>query len=89
MRSRTIEYKIDERFFKRFVGSISKWQVVDDIELMISVRLEMLKQEKEDRDKLDNEGSKEGFFKWGIIIDDFKILGNLEVDISFMKVGRL
>ena len=50
MRSRTIEYKIDERFLKRFVGSIFKWQVVDDIELMISVRSEMLKQEKEDRE---------------------------------------
>ena len=50
MRSRTIGYKIDERFLKRFVGSISKWQVVDDIELMISVRSEMLKQEKEDRE---------------------------------------
>ena len=48
MRSRTIEYKIDERFLKRFVGSISKWQVVDDVELMISVRSEMLKQEKEE-----------------------------------------
>ena len=30
MRSRTIGYKIDERFLKRFVGSISKWQVVYD-----------------------------------------------------------
>ena len=52
MRSRTIEYKIDERFFKRFVGSISKWQVVDDIELMISERPEMLKQEKEERESV-------------------------------------
>ena len=52
MRSRTIGYKIDERLLKRFVGSISKWQVVDDIELMISVRSEMLKQEKEDRESV-------------------------------------
>ena len=52
MRSRTIGYKIDERFLKRLVGSISKWQVVDDIELMISVRSEMLKQEKEDRESV-------------------------------------
>ena len=52
MKSRTIGYKIDERFLKRFVGSISKWQVVDDIELMISVRSEMLKQEKEDRESV-------------------------------------
>ena len=34
------------------MGSISKWQVVDDIELMISVRSEMLKQEKEDRESV-------------------------------------
>ena len=52
MRSRTVGYKIDERFLKRFIGSISKWQVVDDIELMISVRSEMLKQEKEDRESV-------------------------------------
>ena len=42
----SIGYKIDERFLKRFVGSISKWQVVDDIELMISERSVMFKQEK-------------------------------------------
>ena len=30
MRSRTIGYKIDEIFSKRFVGSISKWQVVNN-----------------------------------------------------------
>ena len=47
MRSRTIGYKIVERFLKRFVNSISKWQL-DDIELMISVKSEMLKQEEED-----------------------------------------
>ena len=35
IKSRTIGYKIDERFLKIFVGSISKWHVVDDIELMI------------------------------------------------------
>ena len=52
MRSRTIGYKIDERFLKRFVGSISKWQVVDDIEQMISERSEMLKQEKEERESV-------------------------------------
>ena len=50
MRSRTIGYKIDERFKKRFVGSVSKWQVVDDIELMISEKAEILKQEKEERE---------------------------------------
>ena len=50
MRSRTIGYKTDERFFKRLVGSIFKWQVVDDIELMISEKAEILKQEKEERE---------------------------------------
>ena len=52
MRSRTIGYKIDERFLKRFVRSISKWHVVDGIELMISERSEMLKQEKEGRESV-------------------------------------
>ena len=52
MRSRTIGYKIDERFWKRFVGSIYKWEVVDNIELMISERSEMLKQEKEKRESV-------------------------------------
>ena len=51
-KKRTVRYKIDERFLKRFVGSISKWQVVDDVELMISVRSKMLKQEKEDRESV-------------------------------------
>ena len=47
MRPRTVWYKIDKRFLKRFVGCLSKWQVVDDIELRISEKSEMLKQEKE------------------------------------------
>ena len=52
MRSRTIGYKIDERFLKRFVGNMSKWQVMDDIELMISEKSELLKQKKEERESV-------------------------------------
>ena len=52
MRKRTIRYTIDERSIKRLIVKISKWQVADDIKIIISKRSEIPKKENEERESV-------------------------------------
>ena len=58
MRSITIRYKIDERPLKWSVDRISKWQVVDDIQLIILNDLMCLKAHKNQKSGLSIEPNK-------------------------------